>query len=204
MNTALASFLRGADLVDGAPSITTKANRVDLCRLLADLGYRRGAEIGTWAGEFAESICHANPGVHLTCVDPWLQYKHYNEKKNNQARLDVAYDEARARLAPFGCTLMRLSSAKAADLIQDGSLDFVYIDANHAEDHVRQDLEAWAPKVRSGGVVSGHDYCPNPKATKAHLIGVKPAVDGYTHAHGIAPWYVLAAEKAPSFFWVAT
>ena len=39
-----------------------------------------------------------------------------------------------------------------------GRNDF-YIDANHHYKECLADIEAWYPKVRSGGIISGHDYC---------------------------------------------
>ena len=41
---------------------------------------------------------------------------------------------------------------------EDASIDFVYIDARHTYDAVMEDLEAWWPKVRPGGIVAGEDY----------------------------------------------
>jgi len=49
-------------------------------------------------------------------------------------------------------------STQGADLFQDNSLDFVYIDANHAYDYVVEDMEKWYPKVKNGGYLIGHDY----------------------------------------------
>jgi hypothetical protein len=37
-------------------------------------------------------------------------------------------------------------------------MDFVYLDANHRYDAVREDLHAWWPKVRKGGMLAGDDY----------------------------------------------
>ena len=62
----------------------------------------------------------------------------------------------------------------------DGFFDFVFIDANHSYEAVREDVAAWAPKVRSGGIVSGHDYYPG-KSYKQ--CGVIQAVDEYVAAH---------------------
>ena len=53
---------------------------------------------------------------------------------------------------------MRLTSLEAAKLFPDGSLCCVYIDADHTFDSVTEDIKAWLPKVRSGGVLCGHDY----------------------------------------------
>lgn len=53
---------------------------------------------------------------------------------------------------------MHMSSAQAAAFISDGSLDLVFIDADHSYDGVAQDIALWTPKVRKGGIISGHDY----------------------------------------------
>ena len=50
------------------------------------------------------------------------------------------------------------SSPKAADFFPDGSLAWVHLDARHDYDSVKADIEAWAPKVTSGGWLSGDDY----------------------------------------------
>lgn len=200
--TPLETFCEAHGLVGSEyPLVSPTASRLDLCHLFAAMGFRRGVEVGVWIGLFSEQLCLANPDLHLTCVDPWLQYKHYNERKNNQGRLDEAYQEACTRLAPFHCTIVRKSSVEAAKTIPDGSLDFVYLDGNHQRAFVDQDLATWTPKVRSGGIIAGHDYEFPPR--KAPWIDVREAVLAFTAARRIAPWYVVARErKAPSFFWI--
>ena len=50
------------------------------------------------------------------------------------------------------------SSPRAADFFADDSLAWVHLDARHDFDSVAADIDAWAPKVRSGGWLSGDDY----------------------------------------------
>jgi hypothetical protein len=183
------------------PSLVPAAGRRSLATLLAALGVRTGAEIGVWRGGYAELLCRACRDLHLLAVDPWRTSPDYQEKKNDQRRLDDAYAEAQQRLAPFPHTVVRAPSIEAARLVPDASLDFIYIDANHREPFVRADLEAWSPKVRRGGIVAGHDYLP-PSPKWPH-IEVPAAVTAFTAAHRIDPWFVLAAdERAPSYCWV--
>lgn len=49
-------------------------------------------------------------------------------------------------------------SVRAARIFADGSLDFVFIDGNHTRESVMEDCAAWWPKIKVGGVMSGHDY----------------------------------------------
>lgn len=49
-------------------------------------------------------------------------------------------------------------SATAAGLFCDASLEWVHLDARHDYESVKADIEAWLPKVKPGGWLSGDDY----------------------------------------------
>lgn len=49
-------------------------------------------------------------------------------------------------------------SVSAARLFSDASLDWVHLDARHDYASVQADIEAWLPKIRNGGWLSGDDY----------------------------------------------
>lgn len=104
-----------------------------------------GAEIGVQYGVFSKKISEHYTGKIL-CVDLWGDEKIYNEAKNTLADKDKF-------------KLYRADSITIAEFIPDLSLDFVYIDANHFKQFVLDDIAAWYPKVRNGGIIAGHDYC---------------------------------------------
>lgn len=104
-----------------------------------------GAEIGVQTGYFSDKIAKFYTGK-LLCVDLWGD--------------EVVYFEAQKLLADKSkFDLMRGDSLTMARFVADESLDFVYIDANHHYKECLEDIEAWYPKVRSGGIISGHDFC---------------------------------------------
>lgn len=179
--------------------------RADLPALCRDLGFTRGAEIGVWRGAFAATFCEANPAMHMLCVDPWVSYPAWQDTKNSlepaaQAQLMAeSYRDAVARLSPLNTTIVRKFSADAAKDVADGSLDLVYIDANHVYDAVIEDLTLWSPKVRSGGLIAGHDFRVFPNKPTIHVVR---AVTDYTRDHHIDPWWLLAGDPTPSFLWV--
>ncbi len=53
---------------------------------------------------------------------------------------------------------LRMKSLPAAKRFEDGSVFFVFIDADHRYEAVKDDIAAWLPKIRPGGIIAGHDY----------------------------------------------
>lgn len=158
--------------------------RRDLAIRFAELGFTRGAEIGVEQGLFSEQLCQCIPGLQLLAVDAWTTKPNYR-RHVTQVELDRFELLARARLQPYGVQVIKGFSVEVARTVADGSLDFAYVDADHAEPEVRADIAAWLPKVRLGGVVSGHDY---------NLPGVKAAVDA------VARDVSLTDERSPSWW----
>jgi len=168
--------------------------RADLAKLFRDRGFTRGAEIGVADGRYSLTLCQTIPHLQLLCVDPWLAYKE-NPRGGPQSQQSGNFEIAKQRLAPYDATLVRAFSMDAVKDVPLGSLDFVFIDGHHGYDYVLNDLTEWGARVRSGGVISGHDFY------EFKWAGVIEAVNEYTTAHGIVDWEICD-EREPSFFWV--
>lgn len=54
--------------------------------------------------------------------------------------------------------LIIADSAAASRLFADASLDWVHLDARHDYASVKADIEAWLPRIKPGGWLSGDDY----------------------------------------------
>lgn len=54
--------------------------------------------------------------------------------------------------------VIKNKSLDAARNYEDQSLDFVFIDGNHAYEEFKADIIAWFPKVKVGGIIAGHDF----------------------------------------------
>ncbi len=140
-----------------------------------------GAEIGVAFGENAEQILLKSNLSRLLLVDPWNYVPNQNPTGYADAIKDWqgCYDYCCNKLARFNhrTTYFRMSSEEASKQIIDGSLDFVYIDANHMSPFIDEDLRYWYPKVKSGGVFGGHDY--HDFKNEVYTCDVKTAVDCY-------------------------
>lgn len=199
MNPLALLFDRYALEPNGKMPLDLPIGRAALAVLFAELGYTRGAEIGVERGHFAAHLCQVNPGLTLYAVDPWTAYPTYREHVS-QKQMDGFYAEAVQRLAPHDAHLVRAFSVEAACQFAPGSLDFVYIDGNHEFLHVTQDIALWSARVRSGGIVAGHDFTR--RKGRNYTNHVKDVVQAWAYAHGVRPWFVCRGDKAPSWFWV--
>lgn len=147
------------------------------------------AEIGVWKGDFSERIrAKARPRT-LHLIDPWRFVPSYPQRwyggtaARSQDDMDRIYRDVVRRFADDPRVIIhRLDSARAARQLADVSFDWVYIDADHSYDAVRNDLELWAPRIAPGGVLAGDDYtwrdtdgtCPVGRAVQDFLARRPP------------------------------
>jgi len=144
-----------------------------------------GCEIGVWKGATSITLLKTFPNLHLHMIDPWQSNwmkgpircdgpQELLDKISNLVCSDTKFAEERR-------TIIRKTGTEAVVDFEDDSLDFVFIDANHFYEHIKQDLNDWWPKVKPGGIFSGHDY--NAKSEKIGIWGVKKAVDEFAEFH---------------------
>jgi len=176
----------------GMPVEIPNVGRRDLAGWFGELGFTKGAEIGTAGGKFAEIICSSSPSVHLYCVDAYAIYNGYRDYTRTE-QMTKMHTESHERLKKYNVEFVEQFSMDALNHFEDNSLDFVYIDANHEWPFVTQDIYYWSKKVRPGGIVAGHDYYrSNRKDSKCHVRG---AVNGYTYAFRVDPWFILGRDE---------
>jgi hypothetical protein len=154
--------------------ITTREQFGNLAQTFFKTGV--GAEIGVERGNFSKQILSQWKGKLLS-VDMWSHEEIYKEAIKN---LTFAAHPVGDR-----CVMLKERSVDAAKKFPDERFDFVYIDADHDYKSCKEDLEAWFPKVRHGGLVAGHDYLNWSKDEGAGCeFGVKAAVDEFCVKHG--------------------
>jgi len=167
--------------------------------LLNSLGLvGEGAEIGVFRGDFSAHILAHWKGERLYSVDAW---KHQGKFLDVS---DVAQEEhnenmraCMTKLQPFktrSVVVSALSVVAASSFPENDAarldfvyidaahdyaarLDFVYIDAAHDYRSVWEDLVAWFPRVKRGGILAGHDY--KNSFVRKNLVEVKRAVDNF-------------------------
>lgn len=165
-----------------------------------------GVEVGVQRGLFSEHLLRHWAGTRLYSVDPWAQQgTDYVDIANvNDTEQESRLGETRRRLEPFGprSEIVRAYSVDAARTFLDASLDFVYLDGRHDRAGVAEDVEAWWPKVRPGGILAGHDWVPDGRHP-AGEFGVRGAVTDFCARMNLTvfptigdpPWFSWLMEK---------
>jgi len=121
----------------------------------------KGIEIGVCSGKFSRHILDTWKGEKLYLVDAWRYFEGVKgfENANHNEHLQRFVETFQTTYFDFSrAVIIKELSVDASLIFPDHYFDFVYIDAAHDYDNVSADLEAWFPKVKSGGLLAGHDY----------------------------------------------
>jgi len=116
-------------------------------------------EVGSWKGHSSAvlgQIAKEYKG-HLYCVDHWKGspgVEHHSYEGN-------VFQTFFNNMMVFGLAKyvhpLVMDSLAASRIFADGIADLVFIDANHYYTSVKQDIASWLPKVKTGGLLCGHD-----------------------------------------------
>jgi predicted O-methyltransferase YrrM len=129
----------------------------------------RMVEIGVFVGTLSQYLLRSRPDVHLTMIDSWAsqdaQPSTYLETQDRHAlcsseEVTLYRLAAKRRVHRYRdrVDIMAMPSVVAAPLIDDHSMDMVFIDGDHSYIGVCDDIHAWQSKVKPGGYLGGHDY----------------------------------------------
>jgi hypothetical protein len=155
-----------------------------------------GVEIGSWVGDSATTIASTHKDLWVKCVDTFkgsgsdqthLLFKDLVKTTGDDDILFNTFcdnvEPYKGRIAPY-----RATSAEAAEVFEDFSLDFAYIDAGHNYEECLEDIKLWLPKIKAGGLIFGHDHCEHfPGVIKAckEMFGDDYDVEGTVWWHWV-------------------
>jgi predicted O-methyltransferase YrrM len=120
------------------------------------------AEVGSWCGRSTRAMADNTNGL-IYAVDTW---KGTAADENFPKELYEGYflDEFTRNLGDHlwngTVTAFRMTSLEAAAKFAEKGLkfDFIFLDGDHSYESIRNDILAWRPLMREGGVFAGHDY----------------------------------------------
>jgi hypothetical protein len=121
-------------------------------------------ELGVWKGRSISYFCEyatlLGKKVNAIGYDIFNPL-YYQGKECSKIEMDGWFKEIDMCLG-HNCpwnrpSLIRIDSSAAAELHEDQSVDALWIDANHSETSVINDITAWKTKIKKGGLLAGHD-----------------------------------------------
>lgn len=156
--------------------------REEVVDIIKNNNYKIIVEVGVWKGELSRMIASLDI-EQLYMVDPLsVVYNnfYYSDTKyqctmgeglKTQEELDSIAESLRE--IPKS-KLIRKASTDAAKDFEDKSVDLVFIDAIHLYQAVKDDIEAWLPKIKKGGIICGDDYVPRDNAVSRAVDEIFP------------------------------
>ncbi len=181
----------------------TWQSRTELPHLLNQLGLvGTGVEVGVqWAQNFSH-IRDNWKGAMLIGVDPWTEYYGADVA---QSQHELIAQHARRAMESFNSmtwAFMRMTSVEAARELAKriqardmAPLDFVYLDGNHDYVPLMEDLHAWWPLVKAGGILAGHDWISDGWHMNEQPFTAYAARTDLPEGGNCGPFYVRKAVK---------
>ena len=173
----------------------------DIYKAIELLECKIGVEIGVRVGGHFKLLSQ-NPlftqgmlyGVDCWTEDP--ERPEINDIGLSQTQLDHDYLRLVAEYSSVpNVKFVRNFSYEASLTFPDNFFDFIYIDAAHDYDSVVEDLNAWWPKLKEGGLFSGHDYFPDTRIWRGKACGVYQAVNEFVKEKNTEIHHVTDTDK---------
>lgn len=156
----------------------------DLCNYKGLLG--TAVEVGVDRGQYSAEFLKRWDGENYIGVDPWdneYDYGLFIDCDRNED-YQIAKSNLEMHKGDKNLELIQLPSIEAVIQVDD-NLDFVYLDGNHHYSEVVTDLKLWYPKIKSGGILAGHDFSGD------WINQVRTAVIEFAYVKQLQIYYVL-------------
>lgn len=151
-------------------SLLDKINEGDVC-----------AEIGVLKGDYSHLIS-LQPISKLYLIDPWVSIVDLPHRWHAapQEEMDAHKNRVINRFSDNDkVEIVEKYSADAVSDFENGYFNWLYLDANHSYDFVKEDLNNWWAKLKPNGFICGNAYIDNSIARNVLDFGIIPAVDDF-------------------------
>jgi 23S rRNA U2552 (ribose-2'-O)-methylase RlmE/FtsJ len=126
------------------------ANRFDLLDLMPKNAVV--AELGVDKGAFSHEILTRTQPERLHLIDVWNTERYHQGLKNE---VQIKFEK---QIASKQVILNLGLSTDVVNDFPDNYFDWIYIDTEHSYKVTKAELEKYAVKMKSGGIIAGHDY----------------------------------------------
>jgi len=109
-------------------------------------------EIGVDKGEFSKCIFNEVKPRKLHLIDIWGSDRYHDGK------FRTVQQTFSSEIEDGDVQIHRKLSTEAVSDFSDNYFDWIYVDTNHSYETTRDELKLYAPKLKEGGIIAGHDY----------------------------------------------
>lgn len=180
---------------------TEIAFRVDFCLLCNARGYVDAAEVGVDRGIFARAFLDRWHGSIMSLIDPYAPYSHMPYDRTLDAM--TAIQALQPHHGRFKFIRERSPEAIQSVMAVFRAPRFVYIDGNHEEFDVYEDIKEWFKVIPDDGMIAGHDFTedhPGVMSAVRRFAEEKGLVVRLTHEESFPKsWYFYKVEPATLF-----
>jgi hypothetical protein len=172
-------------------SLKAITNRAKLLELMPKNGVV--AELGVNKGDFSAQVLEICKPAAFHLIDVWnTERYHKGLKLEIEDRFKTELNNGQMHIN-YGLTTDVVSD------FRDNYFDWIYIDTEHSYKTTKAELELYAPKMKEGGIIAGHDYI---QGNWKDLIryGVVEAVYEFCHKNNWELIYLtMDLNEFPSF-----
>lgn len=119
-------------------------------------------EVGSWVGDSTEALGNVVKKTNgtLYCVDTFQGNPETDlaEKAKQNDIFSIFKSNIKELELTNYIKPLCMTSEDAVKIMPNDFFDFIFIDANHTYDCVRHDIRNWSQKLKSDGIIAGHDY----------------------------------------------
>ncbi|MCK9371488.1 glycosyltransferase [Candidatus Dojkabacteria bacterium] len=154
-------------------------------------------ELGSWKGRSICSIADLiiDKNIHVSIVDTFQGTESEGDAHKEAKDIDLK-KVFLENIESFGLskyiTVYQETTDNAVKNFQDGTFNFIFIDADHTKDAVTKDINNYRPKLNQDGILSGHDFAWHGVREALDATSCKPIVFNNI-------WYVGKLNRSNKF-----
>lgn len=151
-------------------------------------------EVGVDRGEFSQCFLSRWQGTCFIGVDNYEPYEGMPWDRQGDYRMALMRYERFAKIAKLITTksteFAKTLQTSGKDFLGKDTVDFVYIDAAHDHESVANDILAWWPLLKEGGILAGHDFDHHHKGVIEAVTNFAEHQTAYLTHEATPSWYV--------------